>query len=98
MNEPPIVRRIDRRNAHQAAAQIQPARESCRERVLNLLLEEADWVPGEIICEVGGSEGLRRLREWRAMSERYIVLAKPPPSGKGRWWYKVRRRVRRVVK
>lgn len=99
--EPPIVGRHDPRNSHLAAAQIEPDRATGRARVLRLLSDEAlaphggGWVPAEEIIEVGGSEGLRRLRELRQFG--HVIEARPPLSGKGPWEYRLAAEQRRAT-
>lgn len=54
-----------------------------RRRVLDVLEANAgDWVDGHILChpDIGGSEGLRRLRELRDMGH-VIEMRKKPGKG-----------------
>lgn len=90
----PLARRSDPWSSHTAARRIEPTRGSKRAAVLNLLRGAASdphgdgWVPGSALTEVGGSEGLRRLRELRAMG---WPIERRPARGPGRtgWEYRL---------
>lgn len=65
---PPIVRATDPVTSHQGAALIEPKRASRKGQVLAVLRDAGGgWVAGPTLCsaQVGGMEGLRRLRELR---------------------------------
>jgi hypothetical protein len=90
MSEPPNVRRSDPWTSHAAKARIQPTRESKRGRCLTLLQQHAgEWVAGHVFTapDVGGSEGLRRLRELRQMG--WAVERKPKPGNVTEWLYRL---------
>ena len=85
--EPVNVGARDPWTSHVASERIQPTRGTKRERVLALLRDaEGAWVRGHQITEVGGSEGLRRLRELRQMG--WAVERQPALVGSG-WWYRL---------
>lgn len=88
-----IRRNEDPRNAHDAARRIAPTRGSRREKVLQYLRDQrGEWIPGYELTtpEVGGSEGLRRLRELRVKNG-YPIESRP--SGDGTTWeYRLPRR------
>jgi hypothetical protein len=89
--EPPIVRTDDRSSSHEAAARIQPTRGSKREKVLALLQRNGRaWTLGSELTtpDVGGSEGMRRLRELRQMGWDYE--SQPLPGGRTSWKYRLK--------
>lgn len=65
-------------------------RETARRRVLDVLLQnEGRWISGNILYlpEIGGSEGLRRLRELRKLvKERGWVIEKRRPLEERTTW------------
>lgn len=82
---PPIVGSFDPANSHIGAALIEPSRNSKLGAVL-AVLRNGDWHSGASLTEVGGSEGLRRVRELRKRG--YFVEARPGKKGTG-WEYRL---------
>ena len=75
-----IARREDPVSAHLAAAVAEPRRGSRKALVLNYLRQrEGMWVNGYDLAtpDVGGSEGLRRVRELRSEGHAIEVRLKP---------------------
>lgn len=61
-----------------------------KERVYNYLKKNRKYVPGHAITDpaIGGTEGLRRLRELRADGEKILKRRNPKT---GQWEYKLDR-------
>jgi hypothetical protein len=87
---PPIVRTIDPPTAHEAARRIQPKRGTAKARVLDYLRRCApEWVDAPELTDsvVGGSEGLRRVRELR--QEGWEIETRPAPGSQTAWQYRL---------
>ena len=85
-----MARATDPPSALHAAALAQPKVGTRKAKVLaRLRFADGDWVAGEDIANpaVGGSEGLKRLRELRA--DGWPIEEKAPPDGEGMWWYRL---------
>jgi hypothetical protein len=85
-----MARRDGPRSSQVAAALAAPKAGTRKAKVLAVLQSAAgQWVPGEQLAnpQVGGSEGLKRLRELRA--DGWLIEEKPPPGGDGMWWYRM---------
>jgi hypothetical protein len=77
-----LARSSDPKSSHEGARRIQPTRGTRKAEVLSALQHASpDWVTAESLhtSEVGGSEGLRRLRELR--SEGWDIEVKYVGSG-----------------
>lgn len=86
---PPLAAHDDPPNSHIAAAIVAPVAGTRRERVLAVLTAAGGgWVTGAALCapDVGGSEGLRRVRELRSAGVN--VETRPARSGTG-WDYRL---------
>lgn len=86
----PVARNDDPWTSHVAAERIEPKRETRRWKVLMRLREARGcWVPGSDIAapDVGGSEGLRRLRELRVGG--WPIERRPAPSSSTAWEYRL---------
>jgi len=69
-------------------------RETARRRVLDVLLKnEGRWISGNTLClpEIGGSEGLRRLRELRKMVKKWgwVIEKRRPLEERTTWEYRL---------
>lgn len=86
---PPIVRTNDPWSSKLAAQRIQPKRGTRKAAVLQLLADKGGWVDGHEITHhlVGGSEGLRRLRELR--TEGHNIQRRPNPNSATSWQYRI---------
>jgi hypothetical protein len=85
-----IVRESDPPTAHLAAERIQPKRGTRKALVLACLTGAGgDWVDGVIIAtpEIGGSEGIRRLRELR--DDGWNIETRPHPQSETAWQYRL---------
>lgn len=88
---PPIVATDDPWSSHVAASRIEPVRGTRKAAVLVALREaRGGWVDGSSIAtaEVGGSEGLRRLRELRE-ADGWPIERRPSPSSATSWQYRL---------
>lgn len=88
---PPVARGDDPWSAKLAAARIEPTRGTKKAAVLGLLLHAAPgWVDGSTITSptVGGSEGLRRLRELRE-ADGWPIERRPHPTSSTAWQYRL---------
>lgn len=86
----PVVRNTDPETAHVAAAAIEPKRDTRKALVLELLREAGgNWVNGSVLCteDVGGSEGLRRLRELH--DDGWDIRKRPNPRSQTAWQYRL---------
>ncbi len=92
LNHPtPIGRNSDPWTSKLAAERIEPKRETRKAKVLALLrAANGDWVDGHDIASpgVGGSEGLRRLRELRA-DNGWPIERRPHPQHDTSWQYRL---------
>lgn len=88
--EPPVVRTEDPWTAHEAANRVEPTRGTRKAAVLNLLRSAGGWVDGAAIAspDVGGSEGLRRLRELRE-HDGWSIERRPHPTSSTAWQYRL---------
>jgi hypothetical protein len=87
---PPVVRTDDPPTSHEAARLVAPHRTSRKGRVLAELKRAAPgWVHGAVLCSpaVGGSEGLRRLRELRQAG--VVIETRPTRFGETGWEYRL---------
>ena len=78
------VRHAPHPNSLRGYERIEPKRGTKAASVLSVLRQaRGGWVPGHVLCtpEVGGSEGLRRLRELR--DQGWPIDSREPPSGEG---------------
>jgi len=90
-DRPPIVRASDPSTAHTAARLFEPTRDTKVRRVLRYLRARPNvWVDGTELTtpEVGGSEGLRRLREAEARFP-IVIEKRPHPGGGTSWQYRL---------
>lgn len=88
---PPIARNVDPWSAKLAAARIEPTRGTRKAAVLALLRgAHGEWVDGSDIAtaNVGGSEGLRRLRELRE-ADGWPIERRPHPTRATSWQYRL---------
>lgn len=87
---PPIVRRTDLQLARDAAERIEPTRGTRKSAVLDLLRSTDTWVDGSEIASpaVGGSEGLRRLRELRE-ADGWPIEHRAHPDSATAWQYRL---------
>jgi hypothetical protein len=86
----PIVGSDDPWESHVAAERIQPQRDTRKFHVLRALRRRhGEWLPGHVFTqpEVGGSEGLRRLRELRA--DGWPIERRPSPKSASSWEYRL---------
>lgn len=87
----PIVRTDDPWTSHVAAERIEPKRGTRKALVLAVLQAAAgEWVDGAALTrpEVGGSEGLRRLRELRT-AHGWPIERRPNPASATAWQYRL---------
>lgn len=89
---PPIVRATDPWTSHVAADRIEPSRGTRKAAVLAVLQAAGDWVDGSLLTlpNVGGSEGLRRLRELRD-ADGWPIERRPHPESATAWQYRLPR-------
>ena len=90
-SRPPVVGNGDPWTSHVAAELIEPTRGTRKHAVLTLLREaQGGWVNGSEIAtqEVGGSEGLRRLRELRE-ADGWVIERRPAPGMSTSWQYRL---------
>lgn len=88
---PPIARSDDPWSAKLAAARVEPSRGTRKAAVLALLRSaNGSWVDGSDIAtaDVGGSEGLRRLRELRE-ADGWPIERRPHPTRATSWQYRL---------
>lgn len=86
----PIVRHDDPESAHLAAERIEPKRGTRAFKVLEHLRSvRGEWVDGFDLAteEIGGSEGLRRLRELRKAG--WDIEERPHPTNDTAWQYRM---------
>lgn len=83
-----VVRTTDPESAHIAAARIEPKRGTRKAAVL-ARLQQGGWVDGVEIAsvEIGGSEGLRRLRELG--DDGWVIEKRPHPQSDTAWQYRL---------
>lgn len=86
----PIAGASDPATSHIAAERIEPQRDTRKAAVLEYLrAASGGWVDGSDIAtaEVGGSEGLRRLRELK--DEGWLIDRRPHPTSATAWQYRL---------
>jgi hypothetical protein len=86
----PVARTADPETSHTAARQVRGARRTRKLSVLAVLEEAGTWVDGWRLTtpDVGGSEGLRRLRELEA--DGILVEKRPHPDpALSTWQYRL---------
>lgn len=91
LSRSPIVRHDDPASAHLAAERIQPKRGTRKAAVIRFLqAANGEWVDGYAIAspDVGGSEGLRRLRELRR-DDGWPIEERPHPTSATSWQYRL---------
>lgn len=82
-----LARRHDPPSSHEAERLIEPVAAYCVSRAFSVLVDAyPEWVSGEAIKEAAGSEGLRRLRQVK--DHGYDYDKRPPPNGRGVWYYR----------
>lgn len=86
----PLARRDDPESSQIGARAIEPVRGGRKELVLARLRQSGgDWVNGNdlIVPEVGGTEGLRRLRE--LVKDGWAIKKRPNPLSATAWQYRL---------
>lgn len=86
----PIVGRDDPPSSQLAARRVHPTTSKRRAQVLAALqAAKGGWVPGDALhtAEVGGSEGLRRLRE--LANDGWRINKRPAPGKPTSWDYRL---------
>lgn len=86
-----LARREDPWTSKAGAERIEPKRNTRKAEVLETLRKHrGDWVPGSMLATVtvGGSEGLRRLRELR-MDQGWPIERRPSPENATMFEYRL---------